>query len=304
MPQPLVSISIITYNQIDFIHETLTGALNQSYENLEVVVADDGSTDGTAEVILEFAKQNPGRLVPLVGGPNLGITGNSNRALSACKGKYIAIMGGDDVFLPGKIIKQVNWLEEDERRVLCAHHIEVFYENGRPPHLHKKHLTSGSGPQKFIRHGLPFGASSVMVRARSAPKRGFDPALKWVSDGLYFTETLMGGGVYGYVPGIYARCRKHDNNITSQWEMCVKDLSNFYEIIRERYPQYRKDADIGEANVIIYGYGLGRLKMGEAKRAISQFWKGIRRNPLGYKLWVRLIQAVFALPSSAKAKRK
>jgi len=76
--QPLVSIHIITYNQIDFIHDTLTSALEQDYENLEVVVADDGSTDGTAEVILEYAKKYPNRLLPLVGGPNLGITGNSN----------------------------------------------------------------------------------------------------------------------------------------------------------------------------------------------------------------------------------
>ena len=296
MDQPLVSVMIITYNQKQFIHETLQSVLNQDYKNIEIIVADDGSSDGTREIILEYAEQYPTKIVSLVGGPNLGITGNSNRGLKACRGKYIAFMGGDDLFLPEKISKQVKWFEAKSDRVLCGHHIEVFYDDERLPHLHRQYLTSGKGPKDFIRHGCPFGATSVMVRANHTPQNGFDSSLKLVSDGFFFTETLMRGGGYGYVPGVYARYRRHNNNITLQWEKCVNDFSQVFPIIRERYPQYKRDADVGEANQIMYGYGLRSLNNGKAKRAITFFVKGIKNNPLGYKLWARLIQAIFTLP--------
>ena len=146
MPKPLVSILIISFNQEAFIEEALKGALEQDYENLEVVVADDGSTDRTPDIILSYADRYKGRLVAIVGKPNLGITGNSNRGLSLCKGKYIAFQGGDDVFLPGKISAQVDWMEERDSRVLCGHQVEVFYESGAPSHLLLPNLPSGNGP--------------------------------------------------------------------------------------------------------------------------------------------------------------
>lgn len=100
---PLVSVHVITFNQAHLIHETLQSILAQDYANIEIIVADDGSTDGTANIISEYANQYPSKIIPLVAGPNLGITGNSNRGLQACKGKYIAFIGGDDLFLPSKI---------------------------------------------------------------------------------------------------------------------------------------------------------------------------------------------------------
>lgn len=291
---PLVSVHIITYNQKKFIHETLRSVLDQDYKNMEIVVADDGSADGTAEIILDYARQYPSKIVPLVGGSNLGITENCNRGLAACKGKYIAFMGGDDVFLPGKVSRQVKWFEENDERVLCGHQVEVFYEDGSPAHPLTRHLRSGRGPEKFIRYGSLFGGTSVMVRRSRTPKTGFDAALGMVSDGLFFTETLVNGGLFGYIPGVYARYRKHDTNITRQWERCVNDLEKYFEIVRVRYPQYSSDAKIGEANLLDYGRGLKRLEQGDVKSALALFWRGIKKNPLGYKLWVRLTQAAFS----------
>lgn len=293
-PKPLVSVHIITYNQIKFIHETLRSVLDQSYENMEIVVADDGSTDGTAEVIVDYARQYPGKIVPLVGGANLGVTGNCNRGLAACTGKYIAFMGGDDIFLPDKILRQVEWFEDDDERVLCGHQVEVFYDDGSPSHTLTRQLRSGRGPRDYICRGTLFGGTSVMIRSDSAPKRGFDSALGLVSDGLFFTETLMNGGRFGYIPGVYARYRKHDSNITNQWARCVNDLESYYRIIKERYPQYRADVQIGEANLLDYGRGLRSLQEGDAIKATQLFWHGIKKNPMGYKLWIRLMQATFS----------
>ncbi len=235
---PLVSISIITFNQIEFIRETLDSALGQDYENLEVVVSDDASTDGTAEVIQEYAQKYPGRLIALIGGPNLGITANDNRALKACRGKYIAFQGGDDVLLQGKISAQVQWFEEDKRRVLCGHQVEVFYDDGNPSHVLTPKLPSGAGPRWVIEHGCPYGAVAIMVRAENIPSMGFDERLPTVSDQKFWIDCLRDNGIFGYVAGIYARYRKHSSNITNDYLRCSADLHEMVTILKQEYPQF------------------------------------------------------------------
>jgi len=250
---PLVSIHIITYNQIEFIHETLTSALEQDYENLEVAVADDGSTDGTAEVILEYAAKYPNRLIPLVGGSNIGITGNSNRGLKACNGKYIAFQGGDDVLLPGKITAQVAWMEENEKRVLCGHQVEVFYEDGSRSHVLTPKLMSGVGHTWLIENGVPYGATSIMVRASSVPAYGFDESLHWGSDLRLWIDCVGQSGCWGSVSGIYARYRKHANNISGAQSGAVvgRDIEKmFVDLGKSLGPSFKSSIKKGKCGLV------------------------------------------------------
>lgn len=299
---PLVSVHLIAYNQIKFIKETLMSILEQDYPNFEIVASDDCSTDGTAEAILELADKFPGKIIPLTNGGNLGITGNCNRALRHCRGKYIAFIGGDDLFLPGKLTAQVQWLEADSRRVMCGHQVEVFYEDGSPSHLHTRFLRSGKGPEGLIRHGHPFASQSIMIRADRTPRSGFNPNLSLVSDGLFFTEVLVPDGVYGYINKVYAKYRRHSSNITNQWDKCVNDFSQYFDIIKANYPQYMRDAEIGRANILLYGRGLRLLRAGFPKKAVRIFMAGLKINPAGVKLWVRLFQSLIFQLASLGAK--
>ena len=98
---PLVSVAIITYNHEKFIGEALNSVLEQDYENIEIVVADDGSKDRTPEILRKFEREHPGKLRLILSERNEGITVNSNKAHFACIGKYVAWLGGDDLMLPG-----------------------------------------------------------------------------------------------------------------------------------------------------------------------------------------------------------
>src|SRR5690242_2461986 len=104
---PRVSIVIATYNHAQFVEAAVLSAVAQSYPMLQVVVADDGSTDSTREIIRRLSSEDT-RIVPLVDGPHVGIAANLNRALHVSTGHYIAFCGGDDVMLPGKIAAQVD----------------------------------------------------------------------------------------------------------------------------------------------------------------------------------------------------
>lgn len=89
---PLVSIIIPCYNQARFLRSAISSALNQSYENVEVVVVDDGSTDDTPTVVQEFADR-----VVAIRQRNLGLSGARNTGFEACNGEYIVFLDSDDL---------------------------------------------------------------------------------------------------------------------------------------------------------------------------------------------------------------
>jgi glycosyltransferase involved in cell wall biosynthesis len=217
MIQPLVSIHIITYNQIQFIHETMNSVLSQTYENIEIIVADDGSTDGTAEIVLDYARQYPRKIIPIVGGPNLGITGNSNRGLEACKGKYISFLGGDDLMHPDKISIQVEHMEANPICSISYHNLDVFeHETGKTLYLYnERHKPCSGNVRTLIKNGCVNGGSSTMVRSEHIPPQGFDRNITLASDWLFWIETLLNhNGDICYINKILGRYRRHGNNVT------------------------------------------------------------------------------------------
>ena len=213
---PLVSVVVAVYNQEDLIEETLNSALGQNYDRLQVVAADDGSSDATAKILASYQRRYGERLIALTGGQNLGVTGNCNRALAACSGDLVAFLAGDDLMLPGKVSAQVAWFGDDPRRVLCGHDIEHFEPDGTR-WLHSDRLTGpteGAGPEVFIVHGYRFVASSVMVRRESIPLSGFDERLRVASDWKLWIDCLLSGGMFGYVPQVLGRYRHHKEQVT------------------------------------------------------------------------------------------
>lgn len=289
--KPKVSILIISYNQRDYVEEALESAINQDYENLEVVISDDGSTDGTAEIIAEWQSRYPKRLVALLNKENVGITRNTNRGLHACTGDFIAFQGGDDILLPGKITAQVNWFEQDLRRVLCGHQIETFYQDGsQSPHLSKLRLRGGIGPLALIKNGVPYGATSIMVRASEIPPYGCDEKIPSASDFLLWIEVLSSGGEYGYVDVVYARARRHNSNITNRVFDMLDDVEQTFLLVSERYPRYRVLCADSIIKHVIYTSGVCHLKEGNKRAARERFIATIQKKPLFVKAWIRLFQ--------------
>lgn len=289
--KPKVSILIISYNQKDYVAEALESAINQDYENLEVVISDDGSTDGTAEIIAEWQFRYPKRLIALLNRDNVGITRNTNRGLHACTGDFIAFQGGDDILLPGKITAQVNWFEQDRHRVLCGHLIEKFYQDGsKSPHVAKIKLLKGSGPTEIIQHGVPYGATSIMVRASEIPPYGCDEKIPSASDFLLWIEVLSSGGEYGYVDVVYARARRHNSNITNRVFDMLDDIEQTFLLVSERYPRYRVLCADSIIKHVIYTSGVCHLKEGNKGAARERFIATIQKKPLFVKAWIRLFQ--------------
>lgn len=289
---PQVSVAMIAYQQVNFIGEALQSLVDQDYPNLQIVVSDDGSTDGTAEEIARFAKLYPDKIVALIDHERLGITGNSNHALRSCTGKYVCFLGGDDVFLPGKVSRQVEWFEERPERVLCGHQVEVFYQDGsRRPHLFQRMLRHGWGAAKAIRYGT-FAACSVMVRADKIPPHGFEEQLPTVSDYMLWIEVLANGGEFGFIPGVWARYRRHDSNISSNIPLNVADIVLALQIIEERYPQYARECRQARARFLHCRMGTHFLQRRERAEARSEFLKALSVEPTYPRAWIGLVKSL------------
>src|SRR5690606_10603907 len=123
--RPLVSVFCPTYNQEDFVAESLESILAQDYEPLEILVPDDGSEDGTIGIVDGYVSRHPG-IIRLIRGPHVGVRGNGDRGLAEARGEFVAFTAGDDLLLPGKISRRVSWFLEDDARVLCGHDVEAF----------------------------------------------------------------------------------------------------------------------------------------------------------------------------------
>jgi len=108
-----LSVGILTYNQAQYIRQCLDSVLMQEGDfDYEIVVGDDASSDGTQEILREYATRYPDKFVLLLGEKNEGISMNYKKVLSACRGEYIALCEGDDYWTdPHKLQIQVEFLE-------------------------------------------------------------------------------------------------------------------------------------------------------------------------------------------------
>lgn len=250
---PLISIAIITYNQKDFLRECIESCLSQDYENIEIVVADDCSTDGTQDMLRTYKEKYPDKFVLCLSEINKGITPNSNVAHFACSGKYIAWMGGDDLMLPTKLSKQVAYMEEHPECTICYHDLDVFQsETGKTLYLFSKKSRPRQGDVKAaIKYGTFNGACSTVVRKSKTPNTGFNKHIPVASDWLYWVESLANGGTIDYIDEVLGKYRRHSKNVTNSSKSISQgqiDHLNSCNYILSQYPHF--------FNEVMYRYSI------------------------------------------------
>lgn len=129
---PKVSVVSITYNHEAYIREALDGFVAQKIDfPVEIIVADDASTDATPAIIQEYASRYPDLFRPILRPENVGPNANATGALSAARGEYLALCEGDDFWTdPLKLSKQVALLDRRPETALCFHPVRVISEDG------------------------------------------------------------------------------------------------------------------------------------------------------------------------------
>ena len=206
-----------SYNHATFVGEAVQSVLDQSFQDFEVVVTDDGSRDGTAEVIRKFSDN---RIKLEVFPENRGGVVAGNAAIRRASGKYIARLNSDDLFLPGKLEKQVEFLDAnpdvaavfglprliDERGNLIPGHGEFTYPFSHPRPTRKEWLRL-----MFFR-GNGFCFPTAMIRRPVLDEVGLlDPRFASLPDFDMWVRLCMKHNVFVMQTELTA-FRRLDNN--------------------------------------------------------------------------------------------
>ncbi|ORW40118.1 glycosyltransferase [Mycobacterium paraense] len=145
---PKVSVVSISYNHEAYIRQALDGFVSQKTDfPIEIIVADDASTDGTPAIIREYADRHPHLFRPILRSANVGVHTNLMDALSAARGDYVAVCEGDDFWDdPLKLSKQVAFLDQHSDTTVCFHPVRVICDDGskdaeHPPISWRRDLT-------------------------------------------------------------------------------------------------------------------------------------------------------------------
>ncbi len=123
MKTPIISVVMPVYNGEKYLKEAIDSILNQTFTDFEFIILNDGSTDGTEEIILSY--DDP-RIVYVKNEENLQIVKTLNKGITLAKGKYIARMDADDISLPTRFEKQVEYMERHPEVGVCGTWIEKF----------------------------------------------------------------------------------------------------------------------------------------------------------------------------------
>jgi glycosyltransferase involved in cell wall biosynthesis len=282
---PKVSVAIPSYNQKEFLREAIESVLGQGYDNLEIVVSDDASTDGTQEMLREYDKKHPGKFRMIFQKKNLGITGNNNSAFFGCSGKYLAWLDGDDMMLPGKIKKQVALMESNPNCVVCCHNIEVFDSESNKL---LKYYYDPKLPfpiegrfEKIIQYGGFIGRPSQMFRRSACPKYGFETRLSRAPDWLFLIETGMKGEIK-YIPEALSRYRKHEANVTKKTGSDLSYKLTTLAILETKYPHLWKYTRLCRAR-FLYKMGVQKVLGRQGKEARLFLIESMRQGWVSWK---------------------
>lgn len=156
---PVLSVILPVYNGLPYLRQAIESLLTQSFGDFELIVINDGSSDGSQELLETFDDPR----LRIVRQKNRGLAATLNVGIAQAKGRYVARQDQDDICLPGRFEKQVNFLEANARVMLLGTAAEIWRGDGRTERV-MRHAVDG----QVLKFGLLFNNyfihSSVMLR--------------------------------------------------------------------------------------------------------------------------------------------
>lgn len=233
-PAPLVSCVIPVFNGERFLRDAIGSVLAQTYPAVELLVVDDGSTDGTRTAVASF-----GARVRYLWQLNAGPAPARNAGIAAATGAFVSFIDSDDCWEPEKLARQIARFQARPELDLCVTHIQNFW---MPEVADEERRLAGSrqaGP-------LP-GYSSVTLVARRALFEAigaFDVTLKHGDDTDWFARAERHGAVSELLPDVLVRRRLHANNRSRQWagRSRAEYLALLRTLVGQRHPAQRPAA--------------------------------------------------------------
>jgi glycosyltransferase involved in cell wall biosynthesis len=225
-----VSVLIPVFNQAPYLAECLDSVLAQDFYDLEILVADEGSTDGTQEIIRQFAARDP-RIRWWQNPHRLGLAQNHNACLRAAQGDFIKFVHSDDKLLePTALSRMVALMDRDATISLVATGAKIIDAGSRDLRRQADEWSTGSYEGKRVivqcleRNGNIIGSPIRTLFRRSQATRGFDERFPQIGDlEMWFHLLEQGKLLYVAEPWVAYRVHPHQSTASNRDEAARQD---------------------------------------------------------------------------------
>lgn len=215
-----VTVCVPTFNHEMFIEHAIRSVVEQNVEDIDIIVANDGSTDRTLEIVRNLQGFYPDKISIIHHAQNVGLSCNVESIYSCIQEttKFICWFSGDDIMFPGKLKRQIEYLE-DENLVFCYHDCLVSSSEKNKGFRYNS-LLFGQKPfegkitEKLVERGCFVSGLSVLINWEKGSCVKHRSDMSVYSDWLYFIELSMLGDV-GYIPEVLGVYRKHSDSVTN-----------------------------------------------------------------------------------------
>lgn len=288
---PLVTVIIPAYNRVDYIEQAINSVLDQTYPRVQLIVVDDGSTDGTYEKIENYGNRLQLSIHP--GHSNKGQSASINLGLRQSRGKYIAILDSDDYWASEKLDVQVNFLEKHPD-------IGLVYTNGYAVNargeklypIYGKDHEENNNPDAVLLDCYILLPQNSLVRKSVYTKAGFFEECYRSAQDHDMLIRIAEVTKFAYLQDFLFFYRRHPGSISNnrqelRWQTGFKIL----ESARRRYPY--APSTVRKRKAVLY-FRMGKVHMDADHylRAFTAFVKAFLFDP------VRAVRVVMRLDKS------
>jgi glycosyltransferase involved in cell wall biosynthesis len=240
MENVLISVVMTVFNAQDHIRDSIESIINQTYQNFEFIIVNDGSTDESRSIINSY-KKTDNRIIFIDRSNNKGIPYSANEALSICKGKYIAKMDADDVSLPERLMVQLSFMENNKDISVCGAYMQAFGDlNFLFDHYELEHVNI----IEQMKTRCPIGNSTSFIRREIIVKNNikYDLKYKYAQDYKFWFDISKTGLLHN-LNRVLVKYRITKSQISTKYHIqqsqygneIIKEVINHYGITSKQY---------------------------------------------------------------------
>jgi len=268
MTVPLVSIALPVYNGEKWVEQAISTLIKQSYDNVEIIIADDCSSDNSQEICEQYASKYS-QITFIKNETNLGAQGNFKKILNLCSGKYITYASQDDYWDENFISYLVEKLESNNSAVLAGSAVQLLDKNDEK--YKELHFNGKWNPEKFSIHKLMY---SLMLPLNYG---------KWIKNHLFYHGVLR-TDILKYCFSIFPGVIEHDRHfllllaLSGKW--CYVDRVLYFRRVgvggihlkeMSNDPVYRRKGNIFRHIIGLFQMFFGVIKHRDAKISTKLF---------------------------------
>ncbi len=270
---PTVSICVSTYNREAYLGQTLESIRAQTYQNYEIVIVDDGSTDGTEEMICQLPYK-----VSYAWQENAGCAAALNRLIQLAKGQYIAFIDSDDVLMPDAIERMVRVLEGKSEDVFVYGPYLRMAENGLVYGKSKRRLYSGYVTRYLFKTIFASLCGSMFPKKILQEAGGFDESLPVAEDYDLLLRLSLKYRFIALPEPTFKRRRHTANQSSPSFKSCLTELNVLERFYYEKggHKKVPMEVALGRFFKCAYRAGKAAVREGSYKAASSLLVRSFR----------------------------